>query len=174
MNIGILQGDSFCVKLFTLALNPIAWYLRNTERYTLSHAPDRKITHLLFVDDLKSYHKSEQKVPVVSSNLKMMFKDIGLEWGISKCAAVHIERGHLKTSANNIMPTYDDDIIPLIGDYDHYKFLGRLQKTEHLNDKVTKGAAEEYEKRVWVIWTSSLSIPRKVKVTNTFALPILQ
>ena len=56
VNRGILQGDSFCIRLFTLALNPIAWYLRSTEGYTLSHASDRKITHLLFVDDFKSYH----------------------------------------------------------------------------------------------------------------------
>ena len=87
VNRGILQGGSFCVRLLTLALNPIAWYLRSTD--ALSHAPNQKITHLFFVDDLKSYHKSEQKAAVVSSKLKMMFKDVGLEWGINKCAAVH-------------------------------------------------------------------------------------
>ena len=163
VNRGILQGDSFCIRLFTLALNPIAWYLRSTEGYTLSHASDRKITHLLFVDDFKSYHNSEQKAEVVSSKLKKIFKDIGLEWGINKCAVGNIKRGHLKTSGNNTMPTYDDDNIPLIGDHDHCKFLGKLQNTQHLDDKVTKEAAEEYEKRMWVIWTSPLSIPRKVK-----------
>ena len=55
---GILQGDSFCVRLFTLTLNPIAWYLRSEEGYKLSHAQDQKITHVLFVDDLKTYHAS--------------------------------------------------------------------------------------------------------------------
>ena len=148
MNRGILQEDSFCVRLFTLALNPIAWYLRSTEGYTLSHAPDRKITHLLFVDDLKSYHTSEQKAAVVSSKRKMMFKDIGLECGINKCAAVHIKKRspNNQWKSCNTMPTYDDDNIPLIGDHDHYTFLGKLQNTQHLNDKVTKEAAEEYEK----------------------------
>ena len=107
VNRGILQGDSFCVRLFTFALNPIAWYLRSTEEYTLSHAPNKKITHLLFVDDLKSYHKFEQKAAVVLSKLKMMSKDLGLEWGINKCAAVHIKRGRLNTNGNNTMPTYD-------------------------------------------------------------------
>ena len=34
---GILQGDSFCVQLFTLCLNPIAWWLRSIEGYTYSH-----------------------------------------------------------------------------------------------------------------------------------------
>ena len=71
------------------------------------------------------------------------------------------------------MPSYDDVSILLIGDQDHYKFLGKLQNTQHLDDKVTKEAAIEYEKRMWVIWTSPLSIPLKVKATNTYALPTL-
>ena len=73
-----------------------------------------------------------------------MFKDIGLEWGIKKCTAVHKERCRLNTSWNNTMPPYCDASIPLIGDQDHYKFLGKLQNTQQLADKVTKEAAEEY------------------------------
>ena len=49
---GILHGDSFCVTLFIMSLNPIAWYLRSTEGYSLSSSPTLKITHVLFVDDL--------------------------------------------------------------------------------------------------------------------------
>ena len=105
--------------MFTLALNPIAWYLRSTEGYNLSHAPNQKITHPLFVQNLKTNHKSEQKAEVVSSKLKGMVKGIGLEWGINKRAAIHIKRRHLKTSENNTMPAYDDASIPLNGDHDH-------------------------------------------------------
>ena len=54
---GILQGDAFCVKLFTLCLKRIAWYVRGTEGYSLSHAMNTKITHCLCVDDLKTYLK---------------------------------------------------------------------------------------------------------------------
>ena len=70
-----------------MSLNPIAWYLRSTEGYSLSSRPTLKITHVLFVDDLKTYHKSESKAAVISSKLKQMFVDIGLEWGLGKCAA---------------------------------------------------------------------------------------
>lgn len=81
---------------------------------------------------------------------------------------------NLKTNGNNTIPAYDDANIPLIGDHDHYKFLGKLQNTQQLDDKVIQDAAEEYEKRMRVIWTSPLSIPRTVKATNTYALPTLQ
>ena len=58
VNRGIWQGDSFCVQLFTMCLNPIAWYIRSTEGYSISKDKNRKVTHNLFVDDLKTYHKS--------------------------------------------------------------------------------------------------------------------
>lgn len=61
------------------------------------------------------------------------------------------------------MPTYDDANIPLIGDHDHYKFLGKLQNTQHLDDKVTTEFAEEYNKRMWVICTSPLSCQCEIK-----------
>lgn len=50
--------------------------------HSLSHPPNQKITHLLFVDHLKTYHKTKQKAAVVSRKIKAMFNDIGLEWGI--------------------------------------------------------------------------------------------
>ena len=112
VNRGILQGDSFCVRLFTLSLNPIAWYLRSTEGYRLSHASNRKITHVLFVDDLKTYHRSEQKAATVASKLKKMFSDIGLEWGINKCAAIHMKRGKLVTNDNNTEKPVSKDFHP--------------------------------------------------------------
>ena len=89
------------------------------------------------------------------------------------CSRSH-KRGHLKTSGNNTMPTYDDANIPLIGDHDHYKFLGKLQNTQHLDDKVTTEFAEEYDKQMWVIWTSPLSCQCEIKATNTYTLPTLQ
>ena len=56
----------------------------------------------------------------------------------------------------------------------HYNFVGKLQYSQHLDCWVIKEAAKEYERRIWVIWTSALSIPRKVKATNTYAaLPSL-
>jgi len=80
----ILQGDSLCVNLFILCINSIAWYLRATEGYTFSHNKTSKITHTLFVDDLKSYHKNAVKAATIASNLESMFEDIGLHWGIDR------------------------------------------------------------------------------------------
>lgn len=172
INRGILQGDSFCVKLFNMCLNPIAWHLRSTEGYTLTHAKETKITHCLFVDDLKSFHKNQTKAATLTSNLQGMFNDIGLEWGVSKCAAVHIKRG--KHHQTNNLPLTQGNNIPVLGEMDYYKFLGKFENTNHLDREILKKAGREYEKRLSLIWTSPLSRPRKIKATNTFAVPIMQ
>jgi len=169
---GILQGDSFCVKLFTLCLNPIAWYLHTTEGYTLTHEKKVKITHCLFVDDLKSYHKNAVKAATITNKLQKMFKDIGLTWGINKCAAVHLKRGKLEKRDD--LPLSDNENIPVLGDEDYYKYLGKFENTTQLEKQVQKSASKEYIRRVSLIWSSPLSIPRKVKATQTFALPVLQ
>ena len=170
---GILQGDSFCVTLFIMSLNPIAWYLRSTEGYSLSSSPMLKITHVLFVDDLKTYHKSESKAAVVSSKLKQMFGDIGLKWGLGKCAAVNIKRGKIGQEQTQ-MPISHTEFIPLLQNSDHYKFLGKQENATHLEEIVMREASKEYLRRCTVIWSSPLTIPRKIASTNNFAVPAVQ
>ena len=48
---GILQGDSFCVRFFTMCRDPISWSLRNNQGYTLTKVPQHKLTDLLYVDE---------------------------------------------------------------------------------------------------------------------------
>ena len=51
-----------------------------------AHAQDK----FLFVDDLKANHKSSAKATTLTNRLEGMFSDVGLHWGIRKCAAIHI------------------------------------------------------------------------------------
>ena len=89
-----------------------------------------------------------------------MFGDIGLEWGLGKCAAVNIKRGKIGQEETQ-MPLSHTEFIPLLQNSDHYKFLGR---------EVSK----EYLRRCAVIWSSPLTIPRKIASTNNFAVPAVQ
>ena len=137
----ILQGDSFCVTLFIMSLHPIAWYLRSTEGYSLSSSPTLKITHVLFVDDLKTYHKSESKAALISSKLKQMFCDIGLEWGLRKCAALNIKREKIAQEQTQ-MPISHMEFIPLLQNSDHYKFLEKQENATHLEEIVMQEASK--------------------------------
>ena len=107
----------------------------------MSSSPTLKITYVLFVDDLKTYHKSETKAAVISSRLKQMFSDIGLEWGLRKCASVNIKRG--KTAQEQTqMPISHTEFIPLLQNSDHYKFLGKQENATNLEEIVTREASK--------------------------------
>ena len=56
---------------------------------------------------------------------------------------------------------------------DKYKFLGKDENNTPLDDIVCEEVNEEFFKRLIVIWSSNISIPRKIKGSNTFALPII-
>ena len=57
---------------------------------------------------------------------------------------------------------------------DHYKFLGTVENSKQLDELITQTLSQEYIRRLSVIWTSNISIPRKIRATNTFAIPLLQ
>ena len=57
---GIFQGDSLSLSVFVLALIPLSLILRKAEAaYGFSESKE-KINHLLFMDDLKLYGRSEK------------------------------------------------------------------------------------------------------------------
>ena len=172
VNRGILQGDSFCVTLFIMSVNPLAWYIRSTEGYNITCHRNEKITHSLYVDDLKTYHKSRNKAAVMSTTIKSMFTDIGFEWGLQKCAAVEVNRGKLTEGGN--LTVSKEESIQIMSKDDHYKFLGTVENSKQLDELITQTLSQEYIRRLSVIWTSNISIPRKIRATNTFAIPLLQ
>ena len=92
VNRGILQGDSFFGTFFIMSVNPMAWHIKSTEGYNITCHRNEKITHSLYVDDLKIYRKSRNKAAVMSTRFKSMFRDIGFEWGLQKCATVEVNR----------------------------------------------------------------------------------
>ena len=172
VNCGILQGDSFCVTLFIMSVNPLAWYIRSTEGYDITCHRNEKITHSLYVEDLKTYHKSRNKAAVMSTTIKSMFTDIGFEWGLQKCAAVEVNRGKLTEGGN--LTVSKEESIQIMSKDDHYKFLGTVENSKQLDELITQTLSQEYIRRLSVIWTSNISIPRKIRATNTFAIPLLQ
>ena len=172
VNRGILQGDSFCVTLFIMSVNPLVWYIRSTEGYNITCHRNEKITHSLYVDDLKTYHKSRNKAAVMSTTIKSMFTDIGFEWGLQKCAAVEVNRGKLTEGGN--LTVSKEESIQIMSEDDHYKFLGTVENSKQLDELITQTLSQEYIRRLSVIWTSNISIPRKIRTMNTFAIPLLQ
>ena len=118
------------------------------------------------------FAKSEEKIALMTKEVKKMYEDVGMSWGLEKCAAVHVKRGKIIQTDDLLIG--EDSKIRVLHEDDKYKFLGKYESFEQLDKYVFKEASEEYCKRLGIIWSSPLSVPRKVTSTTVFALPVLE
>ena len=77
--------------------------------------------------------------------MESMFSDIGLEWGLHKCATVTESKVKLVSAENLILNEYDS--INVLQDKDHYEFLGKLESFAQLDDEVFDQVNKEYLNR---------------------------
>ena len=65
---GFFQGDFLSALVFVLALIPLSLILRKAKAvYDFSESKE-KINHLLFMDDLKLYSRSEKRIELISAD----------------------------------------------------------------------------------------------------------
>ena len=91
----------------------------------------RTIDHLLFMDDLKLYGKSENQVDTyLLQSVRVVSEDIRMEVGIAKSAVLVIMRWSLVKSEGIVIPS--ERLIRAMndGDVDAYKYLGVLEGDE--------------------------------------------
>ena len=94
----IFQGDSLSPLVFVLALIPLSLILREAKAaYEFSESKG-KINHLLFIDYLKLYSQSEKRLDLLVQTVCVFSEDIGMEFGIEKCAVSNEERKHCEVS----------------------------------------------------------------------------
>ena len=63
-----------------------------------------KINHLLFMDDLKLYSRSEKEWDSLVPTIGIFGKDIGMEFDIEKCTMLVIEKGKIVKSIGIELP----------------------------------------------------------------------
>ena len=162
---GELQGDSLGPDLYTLSKNPISWIIRMRDGYIMSSPIKEKVTHSLFVDDLKKYDRGTLQLKYNLQEIRIMMFDAGLGWNEKKCKCAHLKNG--KIFIEDV--TLDDGFkLKCLEDTDSYKFLGVPECIEHDTPNLTNKLVENIESRANVIWSSPLSDFNKVISTNTF------
>ena len=104
----IFQGDSLSPLLFVICMILLTHILCKAKtRYTLGGG--EKNNHLLFMDDLKLYRKSENEIKGLVYTVEVFSQDIDMEFGIKKCGEIIMNRGKVK-SANIIESPSDEKI----------------------------------------------------------------
>ena len=91
---GLPQGDTLCLRLFTVCLIPIAWKISASKGYNLSKPISIKVKDLLYIDDLKIFASSESKLNRVMESTKSAMEDVRLQWNPKKCASFMYKGGY--------------------------------------------------------------------------------
>ena len=82
------------------------------------------------MDDLKSYSRNEKELNLLVQTIRIFSKDIGMEFGIEKCAMLVIEKGKIVKSVGIELP--DGKVIKSLQEGESYKYLGILEAERFL------------------------------------------
>ena len=114
---GIFQGDRLSPLLFVLCMIPFSLILRKAKfGYELGDKKTR-IKHLLFMDDLKLFAKSNDQIDSLVSTVYTVSEDIGMEFEIKKCEVLvpkqaKVDKGKIRSlnlSNGKLMKTADEE-----------------------------------------------------------------
>ena len=92
----IFQGDPLSPLLFCISLIPLSLEL-NSLGYVYKIRTEQ-ITHLFYIGDLKLYAKDDSEIEGLLGIVKGFIDDIGMEFGLSRCAKANFKRGKLEKS----------------------------------------------------------------------------
>ena len=136
--------DSLSPLVSVLALIPLSLILKKAKAgYEFSESKE-KINHLLFMDDLKLYSRSEKGLDSLVQTVRVFSEDIGMEFSIEKCAMLVMQKGKIVKSVGIELP--DGKVIKLLLEGESYKYLGIFEADKFL-EKMKLNILKEYIRR---------------------------
>ena len=154
--------------MFVLALILLSLILRKAA-YEFSESK-QKINHLLFMNDLRLYSRSE-KVQTVQT-VCVFSEDIGMEFGIEKCAILVMKKGKIVKSVDIELP--DGKVIKSLQEGESYRYLGILEADKFLEEKMKLNVSKEYIRRLRKVLKSKLNDGNLVRGVNTWPVSLLR
>ncbi|XP_047488218.1 uncharacterized protein LOC125038695 [Penaeus chinensis] len=163
---GIFQGDSLSPLLFVLSMIPLSSLLRKVNVCYEWGTKEYKLNHLLFMDDLKLYSKSEEQIDSLIQTTHIFSNDIGMEFGIKKCGVLVLKRGKIVRCEGIELP--NDEIIKEVGQ-EGYTYLGIVELDKVKENEMKEKTMKEYKRRLRLILKSKLNGRNKITAINTWA-----
>jgi hypothetical protein len=172
MECRIFQEDSLSPLLFCICLIPLTKQLNRLNTGYEEHTTKTKISHLLYLDDLKLIAKSEEELQRQIQTVKTFSDDIHMEFGIEKCAKIALKRGKLISSQNFVIDNNRE--IQELEQGKTYRNLGTEESEGIQRQQMKYRLKEEYNRRVRMVLKSKLNARNKFTAIVALAVPILR
>ena len=154
--------------MFVLALIPLSLILRKAKAaYEFSESKE-KINHLLFMDDLKLYSRSEKGLDSLVQTVHVFSEDIGMEFDIEKCAMLVMEKGKIEKSVGIELP--GGKVTKSLQEGECYKYLRILEADKFFEEKMKLKVSKEYIRTLRKVLKSKLKGGNLVRGVNTWAV----
>ena len=117
------------------------------------------------MDDLKLYGSNEKELESLVNVVESYSRDIGMEFGMDKCAVLKVKGGKRVLGEGLELPS--GDVMKEV-DENGYKYLGVLQSEKVMNKKMKEKISVEYLRRVKLLAKSELYAGNLVKGIHVF------
>ncbi|XP_029643373.1 uncharacterized protein LOC115217830 [Octopus sinensis] len=104
-----------------------------------------QINYLLFMDDIKVYAKNKKGLESLVRTIHVFSNDVGMEFGIEKCATLKMKRGRSKRSQEIEM--LNGQTMGAVEKGQWYKYLGILEADEIKNEETKQITSREHTRR---------------------------
>ena len=104
--------------------------------------------------------------------VRVFSEDIGIEFGIEKCAMLVMEKGKIVKSVRIELP--DGKVIKSWLEGESYKYLGILEADKFLEEKMKLNVSREYIRRIRNVSESKLNGENLVRGVVTWAVSLLR
>ena len=91
---GIFQGDLLLPLLFCICLIPLTEQLNRLNTGYEEHTTKTKISHLLYMNDLKLIARSEEELQKQIQTVKTFSDDINMEFGLENVPRLHLREAN--------------------------------------------------------------------------------
>lgn len=168
---GIFQGDCLSALWFCMALNPLSSLLRNTKigfDIRSEGRPIHKISHLVYMDDLKLYASTKNHLDELISIVSQFSADIKMKFGLDKCRILSIRSG-------KIIPPQESEPMSIQGMElnELYKYLGMMQSNRIAHTEMKRKLQNDFKSRLYKLVKSKLNGKNLITSVNTYAIPVI-
>ena len=120
---------------------------------------DYKLNHLLYMDDLKLFAKSEKQIDTLVRTVHVFSTDIGMEFGMKKCGILTMKRRRVVRCEGVMLP--NNEVMKEV-EKEGYTYLGIVELDKIKEDEMKKKTIKEYKRRLRLILRSKPNRKNKI------------